>query len=155
AVSHTADGSNGWNVSSPVTEHVTASDGSGSGLDGSPSCTVDSSPAGALAGSGPWTFGVSGVGSHAVSCSVSDLASNSNSNSDTVKIDTTNPAITASHAADGSNGWNVTAPVTETVTSSDSGSGLDGAPSCTVDSSPASLTGTGPWTFDVTGAGSH
>src|SRR5205814_2431775 len=91
-----------------------ASDG-GSGLDGSPACTVDSSP-GTLSGSGPWTFSVSSDGSHSVECSVHDLAGNHNSDSETVKIDTTNPAITVSHTADGSNGWNVNSPVTETVT---------------------------------------
>src|SRR5204863_180239 len=154
-VSHTADGSNGWNVNSPVTETVTASDG-GSGLDGSPSCTVDEVPA-TLSGSGPWTFSVSSDGSHDVSCSISDLAGNSNSDSETVKIDTTDPAITVSHTADGSNGWNVTSPVTETVTASDGGSGLDGSPSCTVSlhHAPPTLSCSGPWTFSVSSDGSH
>src|SRR5213078_2583287 len=106
------------------------------------------SPA-SLTGTGPWTFDVTGAGSHSVSCSVSDLAGNSNSDSETVKIDTTDPSITVSHTADGSNGWNVTSPVTETVTASDGGSGLDGSPSCTVDDSPATLTAgsSGTWTF--------
>jgi len=152
-VSHTADGSNGWNVTSPVTETVTASDG-GSGLDGAPACTVDEVPA-TLSGSGPWTFSVSGDGSHSVECSVPDQAGHSNSDSETVKIDTTDPSIHVSHTADGSNDWNVTSPVTETVTASDGGSGLDGAPACTVDSVLATLSGSGPWTFSVSGDGSH
>src|SRR5207248_521739 len=108
-----------------------------------------------LAGSGPWTFSVSSDGSHSVTCSVSDLAGNSNSDSETVKIDTADPSITVSHTADGSNGWNVTSPVTETVTASDGGSGLDGAPACTVDGVPATLSGSGPWTFSVSSDGSH
>src|SRR5207248_9155122 len=110
-----------------------------------------------LAGSGPWTFSVSSDGSHSVTCSVSDLAGNSNSDSETVKIDTADPSITVSHTADGSNGWNVTSPVTETVTASDGGSGLDGSPSCTVDDSPATLPASpsGTWTFSVSSDGSH
>src|SRR5207248_4937540 len=97
---------------SPVTETVTASDG-GSGLDGAPACTVDEVPA-TLSGSGPWTFSVSSDGSHSVNCSVSDLAGNSNSDSETVKIDTTDPSITVSHTADGSNGWNEHTPTRQT-----------------------------------------
>jgi hypothetical protein len=95
SVSHSADGQNGWNVSSPVTETVNAGDG-GSGLaSGSPSCTVDGNGATLTAnGSGSWTFPVSGDGTHAVSCSASDVAGNSNNASDTTYIDTTPPVVT-------------------------------------------------------------
>jgi hypothetical protein len=57
----------------------------------------------------------------------------------------------------GSNGWNTSSPVTETVSASDSGSGLAGAPSCTVDGSAATLTasGSGTWTFPASGDGQH
>src|SRR5207244_4024575 len=127
--SHTADGSGGWNVASPVTETVGASDTSGTGLAGAPTCTVDAAPA-TLSGSGPWTFPVSTAGTHAVSCSVTDVAGHVNSGSDTVKIDSAGPSIASSHTS-GSGGWNGTSPVTETVTASDtSGMGLAGNPTC-------------------------
>jgi len=108
-----------------------------------------------LSGSGPWTFSVSGDGTHPVSCQVSDNAGGSGSANDSVKIDTTAPALSASHTADGSGGWNVTSPVTETVTASDATSGLAGAPSCTVGGSPVTLSGSGPWTFQVSSDGTH
>lgn len=71
--------------------------------------------------------------------------------------DTTPPSVSVSHAVDGQNGWNVNAPVTETVTASDEGSGLAGAPSCTVDGNAVTLSsdGTGAWKFDVAGDGQH
>src|SRR5207247_2304450 len=110
-----------------------------------------------LTGTGPWTFGVSGGGTHVVSCSASDLAGNDAAAGDSVKIDSTNPSIDVSHTADGDNGWNTSSPVTETVTASDSGSGLEGAPTCTVDDEAAGLTAgeAGTWTFDVAGGGTH
>jgi hypothetical protein len=40
--------------------------------------------------------------------------------------DTTPPSIAVTHTVDGQNGYNVSSPVTETVTASDSGSGLGG-----------------------------
>jgi hypothetical protein len=92
SVTHTADGLSGWNVSSPVTETVTASDNSGTGLAGAPSCTVDGSTASLTAtGTGTWTFPVAGDGTHALSCSASDNAGNASTQTDTVKIDTVAP----------------------------------------------------------------
>lgn len=93
-LSHTPDGQNGWNVSSPVTETISASD-SGSGLAGAPSCTVDGNAATLSAGgsAGTWTLGASSDGQHSVSCSVSDNAGNQAQASDTVKIDTTPPVV--------------------------------------------------------------
>jgi hypothetical protein len=157
SASHAADGRNGWNVGSPVTETVSASD-SGSGLAGAPGCTVDGDGATLTDnGDGTWTFPVSGEGTHSVSCSASDNAGNQNSASDAVNIDSTPPAIKVSHVADGQNGWNVSSPVTETVSASDAGSGLAGAPGCTVDGEGATLTdnGDGTWTFPVSGEGTH
>ena len=90
SASHTADGSNGWNISDPVSVAVSASDG-GSGLDGAPTCTVDGSPATVTGTSSPWYVSVSGEGTHAVHCSVSDKASNGQTANDTVKIDTVAP----------------------------------------------------------------
>lgn len=99
-VSHTADGQNGWNTTSPVTETVTASDETGgSGLNGAPTCTVDGSGVTLSGSAGSWTFPVSGDGSHAVSCSASDKASNSNTKTDTVTIDTANPQVSITSPA--------------------------------------------------------
>lgn len=94
SVSHSVDGNSGWNVNSPVAETVKASDG-GSGLtaDG-PSCTVDGNPVSVTSsGDGEWTFSVADDGTHAVSCSASDNAGNSNPATDTTKIDTTPPLV--------------------------------------------------------------
>src|SRR5205823_14834291 len=79
----------------------------------------------------------------------------SHTDSEPAHFPSPDPLPTFSHTADGSNGWNVNSPVTETVTASDGGSGLDGSPSCTVDEVPATLSGSGPWTFSVSGDGSH
>src|SRR5206468_3848956 len=155
-VSHTADGSNGWNVNDPVTVTVTASD-AGSGLAAAPSCTVDGSPATLTGPASPWTLSVTGEGSHPVSCSVSDNATNPNSDSDTVTIDTVDPTISVSHSADGSNDWNISSPVTIDVTASDATSGLAAAPSCLDGATALVLTpgAPGTWTTTVAGDGSH
>ena len=96
SVSHTADGSNGWNKTSPVTVNVSASD-SESGLAGAPACkdgTTDLTLT-AEATAGNWTTSVSGDGTHTISCSVTDNAGNSTTASDTVKIDTQAPKVTS------------------------------------------------------------
>src|SRR5439155_12289283 len=154
-VSHTADGSNGWNVNDPVTVTVTASD-AGSGLAAAPSCTVDGSPATLTGPASPWTLSVTGEGSHPVSCSVSDNATNPNSDADTVTIDTVDPTISVSHSANGA-GWNITSPVTIDVTASDATSGLAAAPSCLDGATALVLTpgAPGTWTTTVASEGSH
>jgi hypothetical protein len=128
-VSHTSDGTNGWNKTSQVTLSVSASD-TGSGLDGAPACK-DGSTALTLTASpttGNWTASVSGEGTHEVSCSVSNNANNPTNASDTVKIDTIAPSIsdlgptTQPNAA----GWYKT-NVTNRFKASDSVSGLNGA----------------------------
>ena len=139
SASHTADGSNGWNISDPVSVAVSASDG-GSGLDGAPTCTVDGSPATVTGTSSPWHVSVSGEGTHAVHCSVSDKASNGQTANDTVKIDTVAPAIDLSHAANGG-GLEQQLAVSVAIAVSDGGSGLPGAPTCDVDDSSAPVTG--------------
>jgi hypothetical protein len=77
AVSHVADGLNGWNVHAPVALSIVASDASG--LKGVPTCS-EASP-------------ISGEGVHVVTCSVTDNAGNSASATDTVKIDTQAPQV--------------------------------------------------------------
>jgi hypothetical protein len=97
SVSHIVDGLNGWNVHSPVALSVVATD-VGSGLAGPPSCT-DSLNGGApfaltVTGSQPnFASSVVGEGVHQVNCTVSDVAGNPASASDTVKVDTRKPLI--------------------------------------------------------------
>ncbi|MHB1836684.1 MAG: hypothetical protein ACYCXW_17180, partial [Solirubrobacteraceae bacterium] len=100
-VSHRVDGVLGWNLSSPVSEMVTASD-AGSGLAGAPQCSLDGATVRLTAGqqAGTWTFPVSGVGAHSVSCSVSDAAQNQAHAGDTVKI-AGKPTATITSPADG------------------------------------------------------
>ena len=129
SVSHTPNGTNGWNKTSPVSLNVSASD-TDSDLAAAPTCT-DGSTGLTLTASptaGNWTASVSGEGTHDVSCSVSDNANNSTNASDTVKIDTIAPSIsnlgptTLPNAA----GWYKT-DVTNRFKATDSGSGLNGA----------------------------
>src|SRR5205085_2312986 len=127
----------------------------GSTLAGAPTCTVDGSAA-TVSGSGPYTVSVLGNGTHPVVCSVSDNAGNTGSGSDSVKIDTANPTVTVSHTVNGTNGWNTNSPVTVNVTTADTGtSGLAGAPTCTVDGSAATVSGSGPYSVAVSGNGTH
>jgi hypothetical protein len=129
SVSHTPDGTNGWNKTSAVSLSVSASD-TDSGVAAAPTCTDGSTALTLTAGptAGNWTASVSGEGTHDVSCSVSDNADNSTNASDTVKIDTSAPSIsdlgptTQPNAA----GWYKT-NVTNRFKASDSGSGLNGA----------------------------
>jgi hypothetical protein len=94
AITHTADGTGGWNKTSPVTVNVSASD-SRSGLAADPTCKDGTTDLMLTAGStaGNWTASVSGEGTHAVECSVSDNAGNSKSATDTVNIDTKAPSV--------------------------------------------------------------
>jgi hypothetical protein len=155
SASHTADGANGWNKTSPVNVTVNASD-SGSGLDGAPTCTVDGGTATlSPAGSGSWTLSVSGEGTHLVSCSVSDKATNGQTASDTVKIDTVKPSIGLSHSANAAH-WNNSSPVSVAIAASDATSDLAGAPTCTVDLLSAAVSGTAsPYHVDASGQGTH
>jgi hypothetical protein len=147
-VSHTADGSNGWNLTWPG--RATFSSDYGSGLTGElPVCTVVDSNGQIRANAGDDIY--------EVTCTVSDDAGNTTTATDTIKLDATAPTLTISHIADGSDGWNVTSPVTATVTAEDALSGVSAAPSCTVDGQSAEVSsdGAGRWTFPVAGEGSH
>jgi hypothetical protein len=97
SVGHTADGTNGWNKTSPVTIEISASD-DGSGLAGAPTCKDGATALTLTDGStaGTWTANVSGDGTHSISCTVSDNDNNSTTASDTVKIDTKEPSVTCS-----------------------------------------------------------
>jgi hypothetical protein len=129
SVSHVVDGLNGWNVNSPVAVSVIASD-SGSGLAGPPSCT-DSLNGGVpaallITGSQPnFATSVAGEGLHVISCTVSDIAGNSASAGDTVKLDTVKPLVVY---AGNAGSYTVDQSVSITCSASDPtpGSGLAG-----------------------------
>src|SRR5207247_2294237 len=142
-------------ISSPVTIDVTASDAT-SGLAAAPSCLDGATPLVLTPGApGTWTTTVAGDGSHAIGCSVDDTAGNTNSDSDTVTIDTVDPSISVSHSADGSNDWNISSPVTIDVTATDATSAIAAPPPSTVAGPPAPVTGSGPYSVAVAGEGSH
>jgi hypothetical protein len=136
SVSHTADGSNDWNVTAPVSLTITASDGGGSGLAAKPTCTDGAASLAVSGTSSPYGASVSGQGTHNISCSVSDAAGNSNSDTDTVMIDTVAPSVSGSPttSANGA-GWYKT-NVTIHWTCSDATSHLAG--SCPSDSTISS-----------------
>ena len=75
--------------------------------------------------------------------------------------DTTPPSISISHAPDGQNGWNVTAPVAVAVNATDPDGGLAGLPICTDAANggtptPLPVKGSEPsFTVSVTGEGVH
>ena len=129
SVSHTPDGTNGWNKTSQVTLNVSASD-SGSGLAATPTCTdgptaltLTASPTAA----GNWTSSVSRDGTHNISCSVSDKATNKTTKTDTVNIDANAPTISnLGPTTSATNGWYKT-DVTNAFRATDSGSGLNDA----------------------------
>jgi hypothetical protein len=151
SASHAADGQNGWNVSSPVTETVTASDG-GSGLAGTPSCTVDGSAVSlAPAGSGSWTFVVSSDGSHAVACSASDNAGNEGGTEDTVKIDTAGPDIALSNPLGGAS-YILGSFQAASYSCSDGTSGLASCEGPVANGAGIDTSSVGSHTFDVSAA---
>jgi hypothetical protein len=88
-----------------------------------------------------------------------DLAGNlSTSYTDTIFLDQTNPTIDVSHTPDGDNGWNVNSPVTVDIEVEDLGSGLAGAPDCTDNGTPLTVSpglDPGTYTASVGGDGEH
>jgi hypothetical protein len=97
-LAHEADNQTGWNLDAPVDVSVEAGD-SDSGLAGPPTCTdsVNGAPAVPLSLSSspsPFHAHVSGEGTHAIHCAVSDNRGNTATDDETVKIDTRAPVIT-------------------------------------------------------------
>ena len=127
SVSHTGANADDWNNTSTVTLDVSASD-SGSGLAGSPTCKDGDTALSLTAGStaGTWTASVSGEGTHAISCSVTDNAGIRKSATDTVNIDTKAPTISdlGPTASANGNGWFNT-DVTNRFRATDSRSGVN------------------------------
>jgi hypothetical protein len=140
SVSHTPDGSSGWNVTNPVSIKITASDAT-SGLAGAPTCTDNGNPLTVTGSSSPYSASVSGDGSHSISCTVDDNAGNtSDPGTDTVKIDTVPPSVSgAPTTSPNGAGW-YKSNVTVHWTCSDATSGL--AAGCPSDST-ISTEGTG------------
>ena len=91
-VSHIANGNNGWNTTASVPLAITTSDGE-SGIAAAPTCTDNGTSLSVSGSSSPYSAAVSGQGTHTISCSVSDVAGNSNSSGDTVTIDSTPPQV--------------------------------------------------------------
>jgi probable HAF family extracellular repeat protein len=158
SVSHTVDGSNGWNKTSPVTLNVSAND-TGFGLEGDPTCTDGTDTLTLTTGTvGTWTANVSGDGTHSITCTVGDKAGNTKSATDTIRIDTSAPTLSVNHTDANASGWNKTSPVTLDVSASDTGSGLAGAPACENGTTNLTLTAgstAGTWTANVSGEGIH
>ena len=123
SVTHVADGNHSWNVHSPVTVAVLASDAQ-SGLLADPACTVDGFSLQVAGSPGSWMASIFGDGVHAVHCAVSDRAGNGTTTDDVVDVDTTAPTMTVTRlpAANGK-GWN-NGPVTVTFNCADALSGL-------------------------------
>lgn len=134
SVTHVADGAHNWNTSDAVELDVAATDAF-SGIDVRPACTDEGQPL--------LDDIVSGEGVHHISCRVADAAGNVSTATDVVKIDTIAPAVTATHDADGDNGWNRSGGVKVTPSATDDGSGVDGDPACTYPGGAPSVSGDG------------
>ncbi len=106
----TADGTNGWFLSSPVSVAVSATDNVGVT---SLACSVDGGASSPV--SNPGTVPVSGDGTHSVSCTAGDAQGNTDTDSATVKIDSVNPTIghTLTPASPNANGWFKTSVVVD------------------------------------------
>jgi hypothetical protein len=131
SVTHTADGTNGWNKTSPVSLNISASD-SGSGLVASgPTCKDGNNALTLTAGTaGNWTASVSTEGTHSISCSVSDKKGNSASDEDAVMIDTKAPSVsgcsvTPSKLKTSANNHKLVTVTATAPTVTDTGSGTD------------------------------
>jgi hypothetical protein len=159
SVSHTGANANGWNKTPQVSLTVTASDSGSSGMAADPTCTDGSTALSLTPGStaGTWTASVSGEGTHAIECTVTDNADNSASATDTVKIDTKAPSASCSVSpsrlrTSANNHKLVTITATVQVSDSSGGSGPNGFKLVSVASNQApSGLGTGDVPNDIQG----
>ena len=156
SVTHTPDGTNGWNKTSPVTVSIAASD-AGSGLDGQPACTDNGKSLIVIETFGSFYTLVSGNGTHAIACSVFDKAGTLAKQNDSIKLDATAPSVTLLDPGGTLNGWFTTKPVQVTAIVGDTGtSGLIGAPVCTDNGAPIAVSGSAPnYTLSVTNEGNN
>ncbi len=155
-VTHTVDGANGWNKTSPVTVFIDASDG-GSGLDGQPACTDNGKPVILVGTLGSFYTLVSGNGAHAIACSVFDKSGTLAKQNDSLKIDASAPSLVLSDPGGTLNGWFYVKPVQVTASVGDTGgSGLVGAPVCTDNGAPIAVSGSAPnYTMSVSNEGNN
>ncbi len=93
SVSHTADGSNGWNKTSPVALVITVTPGTAA-VTAKPTCTDNGKPLTVSGTASPYGASVASQGTHAMSCKVTDTAKLSANGTDTVRIDTVAPTVT-------------------------------------------------------------
>ena len=93
SVAHTADGSNGWNRTSPVVLVITVTPGTAS-VTAKPTCTDNRKPLPVTGTASPYAASLVGEGSHAIVCTVTDTANRSATGTDTVRIDTGAPKVT-------------------------------------------------------------
>ncbi|MHB8512242.1 MAG: hypothetical protein ACYDCC_08660 [Actinomycetota bacterium] len=158
-VTHTADGANGWNRSTPTNVGVMATD-SGLGVL-SIACTVDGktmNPAPALtpnAASYSGIIAVSGEGTHAIACSASNRAGYTANASDTVNIDTIPPAVSVTNPVVNATYYSGQA-VPASYSCSDSGSGIascigDVSNGANIDTSTPGAKAFTVWATDVAG----
>lgn len=151
-VTHTADGSGGWNVHSPVALTITAAD-SVSGLSGTPVCS-DSLNGGAptpmtVGGTGPaFSAAAAGEGTHVISCVATSVSGVTHSALDTVRIDTVAPVVVYTGNA-GSYTVDQVVAITCSATDPAPGSGIAQS-TCAPTSGPAYLFGPGSHTFTAT-----
>ena len=148
AVTHVVDGQNGWNVAAPVTISVVATD-TGTGVLDRRGASDNGSRLSVVTGSAPsFSTTVSGSGSHSLACSVRDDLGNGASATDTVKIDTASPAVSATPTVAGSPytaGTWVNGDVRVTFGCTDTGSGVavvSPAATVTAEGAAQSVTGT-------------
>ena len=92
-VVHTADGSNGWNRTAPVALVITVTTGTAA-VSKVPLCTDNGHPLTVTGPSSPYAAAVTGDGTHAITCSVIDMAGFSATGTDSVKADTVKPTVT-------------------------------------------------------------
>ena len=93
SVTHVADGSNGWNRSSPVGLVITVTAGT-KPVTLAPTCTENGHALTVTGSASPYGASVSGSGSHAITCKATDSAGASATGTDTVRIDTKAPTVT-------------------------------------------------------------
>jgi len=93
SVGHAADGSNGWNRTAPVSLVIKVTPGAAA-VANLPACTDNGHPLTVTGSSSPYAAAVSGEGTHAITCRVTDVAGASTTGTDAVKVDTVSPAVT-------------------------------------------------------------
>jgi hypothetical protein len=170
SVSFSAANASGWYTAAPVIGTVTATDPA---TVTAIACTDNGTPVtlSSPSGSGTTTatgdLPISGEGTHDISCTATDGVGNSgaapgSANTATLKLDSVAPQVTLSPGTpNGSNGWFKTAPVSVTVSASDTTSGVasfactDGGAPVTVGSVSGAGASSASGTVAISGEGTH